>query len=117
MELFLAPYNVLETKLEYNLKTLLGKAGGREEDKRIEINPSLGLGGSRAEGGHLPGVLEAPSLISNTKEGTSRWSKPFLSCAWSSLCAQLHPPRREDRQGWVTFLSTGFLGSQISKEA
>lgn len=45
MELFLAPYNVLETKLEHNLKTLPGKAGGREEDKLIEINPSLGLGG------------------------------------------------------------------------
>lgn len=45
MELFLAPYNVLETKLEYNLKTLPGKAGGREEDELIEINPSVGLRG------------------------------------------------------------------------
>lgn len=45
MELFLAAYNVLETKLEYNLKTLPGKAGGREEDELIEINPSLRLRG------------------------------------------------------------------------
>lgn len=73
MELFLAPYNVLETKLESNLKTLPGKTGGREEDELIQ----LGAKASRGVEGHLPGMLEVPSLISNTKEGTSRWSKPL----------------------------------------
>lgn len=111
MELFLAPYNVLETKLESNLKTLPGKTGGREEDELIQF----GSKESRGVEGHLPGMLEVPSLISNTKEGTSRWRKPLLSCAGSPLSAQFHPLRHKHSYGWVTFLSPCLLGSQISR--